>query len=183
MASSKQIPAKCIHCAMLSMTQVRPKAAKRSLHGETGDNCYVGAVCRSRRSYACHQRSRNQARQQKYRERSTGIQADRAATQPIADLIVYVHIHQQALLTVRIRHLGNRNARRLHDIAQIKRCSTFDRHGDPRPCPRLHQWPRSIDRFRHRVIFYRQSDRRLGVHLHPIGLRLDGRRDWLTGDR
>lgn len=81
--SRKQIPAKCVRCAMLSMAQVR------SLHGETGDNCYVSAVCRSRRSYARHQRSRNQARQQQYRERSTGIQADRAATQPSADLIVY----------------------------------------------------------------------------------------------
>lgn len=74
---------------MLSMAQVRPKTAKLSLHGETGDNCYVSAVCHSRRSYARHQRSRNQARQQQYRERSTAIQADHAATQPSADLIVY----------------------------------------------------------------------------------------------
>lgn len=63
-------------------------AEVRSLHGATGDNCYVSEVCRSRRSYARHQRSRNAAQRQKHSERVTGLEANRLTAQPSAALIV-----------------------------------------------------------------------------------------------
>ncbi|MBW4694210.1 MAG: hypothetical protein KME27_20900 [Lyngbya sp. HA4199-MV5] len=81
--SSKQIPAKCDRCALLSMAEVR------SLHGAAGDGCYVTKVCRSRRSYARHRNLRNQTRRQRWHETSSGTNGAKAETQPTAQLIVY----------------------------------------------------------------------------------------------
>lgn len=81
-STSKQIPDKCIRCALLSMAEVR------SLHGATGDNCYVSEVCRSRRSYARHRDQRNQTRRQKWHDATVGAEGIQAE-KPTAELIVY----------------------------------------------------------------------------------------------
>lgn len=81
--SPKQIPAKCVRCALLSMAEVR------SLHGEGGDGCYVSEVCRSRRSYVRHRNQRNQTRRQRWHETSSGTAAAQAETELTAELIAY----------------------------------------------------------------------------------------------
>jgi len=81
--SPKKIPDKCVRCAMLSLAEVR------SLHGATGDNCYVSQVCRSRRSYARHHYQRNQTRKQKWQETKAGSDVNHSDTQATAQLIVY----------------------------------------------------------------------------------------------
>ena len=81
--SPKQIPAKCVRCALLSIAEVR------SLHGAMGDNCYVSQVCRSRRSYARHHHQRNQTRKQKWHETKAGVDVNPVETQATAQLIVY----------------------------------------------------------------------------------------------
>ncbi|MEX0272256.1 hypothetical protein AB3R30_24365 [Leptolyngbyaceae cyanobacterium UHCC 1019] len=81
--SPKKIPDKCVRCALLLMAEVR------SLHGATGDGCYVSEVCRSRRSYARHHHQRNQTRKQKWHETKVGVDANPVETQVTAQLIVY----------------------------------------------------------------------------------------------
>ena len=83
MRSPKQIPDKCVRCALLSMAEVR------SRHGEAGDNCYVSEVCRSRRSHARHRDQRNQTRKQKWHKTKTGAEVTHADTQATAQLIIY----------------------------------------------------------------------------------------------
>ena len=83
MRSPKKIPDKCVRCALISMAEVR------SLHGATGDNCYVSEVCRSRRSHARHHYQRNQTRKQKWHETKAGIEVTHADTQATAQLIIY----------------------------------------------------------------------------------------------
>ncbi len=68
---------------MLSIAEVR------SLHGEVGDNCYVSAVCRSRRSHARHHDQRNQTRRQKWHKTTSGADITQSETQATAQLIVY----------------------------------------------------------------------------------------------
>ncbi len=81
--SPKKIPDKCSRCALLSMAEVR------SLHGATGDNCYVSQVCRSRRSHARHHHQRNQTRKQKWQETKAGVDVNPVETQATSQLIVY----------------------------------------------------------------------------------------------
>ena len=88
--SPKKIPDKCIRCALLSMEEVR------SLHGATGDNCYVSEVCRSRRSHARHHYQRNQTRKQKWHEIKVGVDGNPSDTQTTAQLIIYRAVRYNA---------------------------------------------------------------------------------------
>lgn len=56
--AQREIPAKCLICANLTMPEVHAR------HGQDGtsDRCYDPSVCRSRRSYARHADRRNHAR-------------------------------------------------------------------------------------------------------------------------
>lgn len=59
MPKTKQIPAKCRKCAMLTADKAK------GIHGTDGDNCWNPQVCYSRRSHARHRDRRNQTRNMK----------------------------------------------------------------------------------------------------------------------